>query len=143
MGAGLDGVAAGQHSDLTASADTTSPLRVVVLTLLALDGVLCAIAAAFFLPLRIGTIPFPISAFIAGAVNAALVWAALHWTSSPRVAALPLWTWLGAMAVMFLGGPGEDVIFGAAGLTAYAVLLLLLVCGTLPPALVLRRHVNA
>ena len=63
-----------QHPDLT-------PLRPVVLTLLAIDGVLSAVAAAFFLPLRIGSVPFPISALISGLVNAALVWAALQWTS--------------------------------------------------------------
>ena len=65
-----------QHPDLT-------PLRPVVLTLLAIDGVLSAVAAAFFLPLRIGSVPFPISALISGLVNAALVWAALQWTSVP------------------------------------------------------------
>ena len=62
-----------QHPHLT-------PLRTVVLTLLAIDGVLSAVAAAFFLPLRIGSVPFPISALISGLVNAALVWAALQWT---------------------------------------------------------------
>ena len=41
-------------------------------------------SAAFFLPTHIGPWPFPISALIGGLVNAALVWAALQWTSSPR-----------------------------------------------------------
>lgn len=142
MGAGFHGFAARQHSDLTAPTATTDRLRVVVLTLLALDGVLCAIAAAFFLPVRIGSIPFPVSALIAGLVNAALVWAALHWTSAPRVAALPLFTWLATVAVMTLGGPGDDIVFGGAGVMQYAVLLLL-VLGAVPPALVLWRHVNS
>ncbi|MGE2689802.1 hypothetical protein [Mycolicibacterium pulveris] len=142
MGAGLDGVAARQHSDLTTPAATTDRLRVVVLTLLALDGVVCAIAASFFLPLRIGSIPFPVSALIAGLVNAALVWAALHWTSTPRVAALPLWTWLATVAVMTLVRPGDDIVFGGAGVMAYAVLLLL-VLGAVPPAVVLWRHANS
>ncbi|MGV0642432.1 hypothetical protein [Mycolicibacterium sp. XJ879] len=141
MGDRLHGVAARQHPDLTPPATTTDRLRVVVLTLLALDGVLCAIAAAFLLPLRIGSVPFPISALLAGLVNAALVWAALHWTSSPRIAALPLWTWLATVAVMFLGGPGDDVVFGGSGVMAYAVLLLL-VLGALPPAAVLWRYVT-
>ena len=65
-----------------------------MLTLLAVDGVISAVLAAFFLPLRLGSVPFPISALISGLLNAALVWAALQWTSSPRLAALPLWTWL-------------------------------------------------
>lgn len=112
-----------------------------VLTLLAIDGVLCAIAAALFLPLRLGSIPFPISALIAGLVNAALVWAALHWTSSPRLAALPLWTWLLTVALMTLGGPGDDIIFGGVGVMEYAALLLIAL-GTLPPAAVLWWRVN-
>nr|WP_207383895.1 hypothetical protein [Mycolicibacterium komanii] len=117
------------------------PRSVAVLTLLAIDGVLCAIAAALFLPLRLGSTPFPISALIAGLVNAALVWAALHWTSSPRIAALPLWTWLLTVLLMTLGGPGEDIIFGGVGVMEYAALLLIAL-GTLPPAAVLWRRVN-
>jgi hypothetical protein len=50
--------------------------------------------AIFFLPLRIGSVPFPISALLSGALNALLVWVALQWTSNPRVAALPVWAWL-------------------------------------------------
>lgn len=131
-----------QHSDLSSQATSVDYRRVLVLTLLAIDGVLCAILASFFLPIRIGTWPFPVSALIAGLVNAALVWAALHWTSSPRVAALPLWTWLLTVAGLTLGGPGDDIVFGGSGVLAYGVLLLL-VLGTLPPVAVLRRHVNA
>nr|WP_235632321.1 hypothetical protein [Mycolicibacterium rutilum] len=116
--------------------------HVAVLTLLAVDGVLCAIAAALFLPLRIGAVPFPISALIAGAVNVALVWAALHWTSSPRVAAVPLWTWLATVGVLTFGGPGDDVVFGGAGVMGYAALLLI-VLGAAPPAYLLWRHVNS
>lgn len=112
-----------------------------VLTLLAVDGVLCAVASAMFLPLRLGSTPFPISALIAGLVNAALVWAALHWTSSPRIAALPLWTWLLTVFLMTVVRPGNDVLFGGAGVMEYAALLLI-VLGTLPPAAVLWRHVN-
>lgn len=110
--------------------------------MLAVDGVLCAVAAALFLPLRIGSIPFPVTALIAGLVNAALVWAALHWTPAPRVAALPLWTWLGTVALMTLGGPGDDIIFGGVGVMEYAALLLI-VLGALPPAYLLWRQVNA
>ena len=112
-----------------------------VLTLLALDGVLCAIAATLFLPLRIGTIPFPISALIAGLVNAALVWAALHWTSEPRMASLPLWTWLLTVGLLSLGGPGDDIVLGGSGIMAYAALLLIAL-GVLPPAAVLWRYVK-
>jgi len=118
-----------QHPHLT-------PLRTVVLILLAIDGVLSAVAAAFFLPLRIGSVPFPISALISGLVNAALVWAALQWTSSPRVAAVPLWSWLLTVAGLTFGGPGDDIVFGGVGVMEYAPLLLI-VLGAVPPALVL------
>jgi hypothetical protein len=133
-----DGVAyllARQHPHLT-------PPRPVVLTLLAIDGVLSALAAAFFLPLRIGSVPFPISALLSGLVNAALVWVALQWTSSPRVAALPLWFWLLTVAGLTFGGPGDDIVFGGVGITEFAPLLLI-VLGALPPAWLLWRHVRA
>jgi hypothetical protein len=124
-----------QHPDLT-------PLRPVVLTLLAINGVLSAVAAAFFLPLRIGSAPFPISALLSGLLNAALVWAALQCTSSPRVAALPLWCWLLTVAGLTFGGPGDDIVFGGVGIMEYAPLLLI-VLGALPPAALLWRHVRA
>ena len=124
-----------QHPDLT-------PLRPVVLALLAIDGVLSAVAAAFFLPLRIGSVPFPISALISGLVNAVLVWAALQWTSVPRVAALPLWCWLLTVAGLTFGGPGDDIVFGGAGIMEYAPLLLI-VLGALPPALLLYRRTRS
>ncbi len=98
--------------------------------------------ASLFLPIRVGSWPFPVSALVAGLVNAALVWAALHWTSSPRTAALPLLAWLLTVAVLSLGGPGDDIVFGGTGILAYGALLLLAL-GTLPPAAVLWRHVNA
>ena len=121
-----------QHPHLT-------PLRTVVLILLAIDGVLSAVAGAFFLPLRIGSVPFPISALVSGLVNAALVWAALQWTSSPRVAAVPLWSWLLTVAGLTFGGPGDDIVFGGVGVMEYAPLLLI-VLGAVPPALVLYRR---
>ncbi|MCV7330009.1 hypothetical protein H7J81_07835 [Mycobacterium cookii] len=118
---------------------TAPAFRVVVLTLLAVDGVLSAIGGALLLPSYIGAIPFPISALISGLVNAALVWATQLWTTSVRFAALPLWTWLATVAAMCLGGPGHDIIFGGRGLMAYSPLLLL-VLGAGPPFWVLLRH---
>jgi len=104
--------------------------------------VLSAVAAAFFLPVRIGSVPFPISALVSGLVNAALVWAALRWASSSRLAALPLWCWLLTVAALTFGGPGDDIVFGGVGIMEYAPLLLI-VLGALPPAYVLWRHVRA
>ncbi len=135
MGDRLARLTARQHPDLTR-------LRFAVLTLLAIDGVLSAVAAAFFLPVRIGSVPFPISALISGLVNAALVWAALQWTSTPRAAALPLWTWLLTIGGLTFGGPGDDIVFGGVGVMEYAPLLLI-VLGALPPALLLWRRVRA
>jgi hypothetical protein len=100
------------------------------------------VAAALFLPFRIGPVPFPISALFGGLVNAGLVWAALQWTSAPRLAALPLWCWLLTVAGLTFGGPGDDIVFGGVGIMEYAPLLLI-VLGALPPALVLWRHVRA
>jgi hypothetical protein len=135
VGARLARRTARQHPDLT-------PLRSVVLTLLAIDGVLSAVAAAFFLPLRIGSVPVPISSLLSGLINAGLVWAALQWTSAPRLAALPLWTWLLTVAGLTFGGPGDDIVFGGVGVMEFAPLLLI-VLGALPPALVLWRRVRA
>ncbi|OBF34102.1 hypothetical protein A5724_18020 [Mycobacterium sp. ACS1612] len=135
MGGRVARLTARQHSHLT-------PLRRLVLTLLAVDGVLSAIAAAFLLQFRLGAVPFPVSALISGFVNAALVWAAMQWTDSPRVAALPLWCWLLTVAGLTFGGPGDDIVFGGVGVMEYAPLLLI-VLGALPPALLLWRRVRA
>lgn len=114
-------------------------VRFVVMSLLAVDGVLCAVATALLLPAYVGSAPFPVSALIGGVVNAALVWAGLHWTASPRLAALPLWTWLVTVAAMTLGGPGDDLIFGGRGVMAYGVLVMI-VLGATPPAWLLWRR---
>lgn len=113
--------------------------RFVVLMLLSVDGVLSAVTAALFLPSYIGRFPFPISALISGLVNAALVWAATHWTRSLRLAALPLFAWLLTVAGMSLGGPGDDFILAGRGVMAYGAPLLI-VLGAGPPAWLLWRR---
>lgn len=110
----------------------------VVLAILAFDGVLSALAGAFLLPLRLGPVPFPVSGVLSGLLNAALVWAAGCWTSSRRLVALPLWTWLATVALLSLGGPGRDVIFGGPGIMGFSVLLFMIL-GALPAAMMLRR----
>ena len=135
MGGRFARVGARQHPDLSLSPDDTRAVRAVVLTLLAVDGVISAVLAAFFLPLRLGSVPFPISALISGLLNTALVWAALQWTSSPRLAALPLWTWLATVAGFTFPGPATTQC--SARMWA---LLLLIVLGALPPALLLYRR---
>ena len=114
------------------------PNQTVVLALLALDGVLSAVAGALLLPIHLGPVPFPVSAVVSGLVNATLVWAAGYCTESTRLAAVPLWAWLGTVAVLTFGGPGGDIVFGGPGIMAYSVLLFL-VLGALPGVLVLRR----
>jgi hypothetical protein len=108
------------------------------LAMLAVDGILSALAGALLLPSYIGSIPFPISGLISGLLNAALVWAAARWTRSPRVAALPLWMWLLTVAVISMGGPADDIILGGQGLMRYGALLLI-VLGVAPPVWVLWR----
>lgn len=149
MGTRIDPLADRQRPNLTetkpraVSGEETSAtdpaIRFVVLALLAVDGILSALAAALFLPSYIGSMPFPVSALISGLVNAALVWAASRWTTSPRGAALPLWTWLLTVAVLSLGGPGGDIILGGAGVLAYGALFLI-VLGAVPPVWVLWRR---
>ncbi len=146
MGYRLDTLPSRQRSDLTetrrarpAKTRRADPLFGRRLALFAVDGVLSALAGALLLPFYIGSIPFPISALISGLVNAALVWAAGRWTSSPRLAALPLWTWLLTVAVISIGGPGDDVILDGRGVLAYGALLLV-VLGVAPPAWVLWRR---
>jgi hypothetical protein len=149
MGADVHRLAVGQRPELTATKPrdrqidetgaTDRVIRIAFLTLLAVDGVISAVGGALLLPSYIGSVPFPISAFISGLLNAALVWAAGRWTTSARLAALPLWTWLLTVLGMCVGGPGHDVIFGGRGVLAYSPLLLL-VAGAVPPYWVLRRR---
>lgn len=118
---------------------TDPAIRGIVLTLLAVDGVLSALTGALLLPLYLGSVPFPISGLISGLLNGALVWAAGRWTNSPRLAALPLWTWLLTVGVISMGGPGDDIILGGQGLMAYGALVLI-VLGVVPPVWVLWRR---
>lgn len=150
MGDRFLGGPVGQRSDLTAVKSPIRPatrdsgsgraLRIVVLTLLAVDGVLSALAGALLMPSYIGTVPVPVSALISGCVNAALVWAALRWTPSARLAALPLWTWLLTVFLLTLDGAAtDDRILDGLGVLRYSALLLI-VLGAAPPLLVLRRR---
>lgn len=125
---------------LTATGTAAPAIRIVVLTLLAVDGILSAVAGAMLLPAYVGPVPVPVSALISGLVNAALVWAAGWWTQSARVAALPLWTWLITIAVMSLGGPGDDCVLAmTCGGPGYRALLLI-VSGVALPVWVLWRR---
>jgi hypothetical protein len=115
--------------------------RPIVLALLTFDGVLSALAGALLLPLYLGSVPFPISALVCGLVNAALVWAALQWTTSTRVAAAPLWAFLATVLVLTFGGPGGDAVFRGPGVMDFRSLLFIVV-GAVPAATVLWRRQN-
>jgi hypothetical protein len=112
--------------------------RGLVLGLLAVDGVISAILGGLFVQIRLGGVPFPISALISGLVNALLVWAGLQWTASLRLGAVALWTWLLTVAVMTLGGPGGDVVFGGPGFDEWSAAVMLGL-GVLPAGIVLWR----
>lgn len=130
---------AGQIAGASATGPADAAFRIVVLTLLAVDGVLSAIAGALLLPVHVGSTPFPISGLISGLVNVTLVWAARRWTTSARLAALPLWTWLLTVAALTVGGPGGDIILSGPGLLVFSPVLLI-VLGLTPPVWVLLRR---
>ncbi|BBY31323.1 hypothetical protein GCM10023114_36250 [Mycolicibacterium sediminis] len=111
----------------------------MVLGVLTFDGVLSAVAGSMFLPLFVGAIPLPISGLVSGALNLALVWAAWQWTSSVRVAALPLWAWLVTVVGLSLGGPGGDIVFGGPNIMA-AGPLVMLALGLAPPLVLISRR---
>lgn len=123
---------------MTAESPVQSLWPRVMLGLLAVDGVLSAIMGAFLLPAHLGRIPFPVSALLSGLLNVVLVWAAGYWTGGGRLAGLPLWTWMATVAVLALGGPGGDIIFGGSGIMGFS-LILLMALGALPAAVLLRR----
>jgi hypothetical protein len=136
-----------QHPDLTGPEPTDDSrrksvdavLRIVVLTLLAVDGVISAVLGAVFLQVHIGRTPFPISALISGLVNMLLLWVGLQWTPSVRLAALPVWTFLLTLAVTTFGGPGGDVLFGGPGFDEWSAAVLLIL-GVLPAVVLVWRR---
>ena len=109
----------------------------MLIAALAFDGVLSAVAGALFLPFYLGSVPLPISSLLSGLLNAALVWAALQWTSVTRLAGAPLWTFVATVVVMTFGGPGDDVVFDGNSPLRF---ILFVVLGAAPPAFLLWRN---
>ena len=109
----------------------------MLIAALAFDGVLSAVAGALFLPFYLGSVPLPISSLLSGLFNAALVWAALQWTSVTRLAGAPLWTFVATVVVMTFGGPGDDVVFDGNSPLRF---ILFVVLGAAPPAFLLWRN---
>ncbi|MBY6411679.1 hypothetical protein HQ346_12980 [Rhodococcus sp. BP-252] len=102
------------------------------LAVLIFDGFLCGVLSVLFLPTYLGSIPFPVSALLAGVANVALLFAARKVAERPAAIASPLIGWgVGVLLCMF-GGPGGDVLLLADWRTA-----LLLVGGAVPPGILL------
>jgi hypothetical protein len=122
---------------------------VVALTLTALtvEAVVLAGLEVFFLPLRFdgtllpnvtGNPPFPITALLAALTTPWLVAMAGGVTHRMVLAGLPLWAWLGTLAVLGVTGNSTE---GQIVLEDWR-LLLLLAGGALPAAVALGRAVG-
>ncbi|WP_280357708.1 hypothetical protein [Nocardia otitidiscaviarum] len=133
----------------------------VIAALLVLDGVVTLVLEALFLPIYLGradvaaaqpttaqaaalaadltagSIPFPITAFIAAVVNVLLLKGMSTITDRLGVIALPLTAWTLSYLLLTFGGPGGDVLFINDWPT-----LALLVCGLLPAGLYLYYLAN-
>lgn len=102
----------------------------VVLALLIIDGAVVGVLSVFFLPLWIGGVPFPLSAFLAGYVNLLLVRTAAKHTERSWLVAAPLLAWGAAVAILALGDMGGNATVPADWRGA-----LLVAVGVLPSAM--------
>ncbi|MET0196881.1 hypothetical protein CH289_15430 [Rhodococcus sp. RS1C4] len=102
------------------------------LAVLIFDGFLCGVLSILFLPTYLGSVPFPVSALLAGAANVALLFAARKVAEEPVAVASPLIAWFVAVLLCMFGGPGGDVLLLADWRTA-----VLLLGGLVPPGVLL------
>ena len=107
-----------------------SGIKASIVGALVLDGFRCAVTAVLFLPLFLGSTPFPVSGVLAGIVNVILVRVAFSVTHSVSRASLPVAGFFVGLVLAMLGGPGGDVLVVADWRT------LVLVAGGLLPAVV-------
>ncbi|MFR9729909.1 hypothetical protein ACL03H_11825 [Saccharopolyspora sp. MS10] len=105
----------------------------LVFAFLLLDAVVLALAELLFLPLWIGSTPFPITTAVAAVTTPLLVSEAGRLAPRRRVAAAPLVVWFATVFVFGLFGPGGDVVLLGDDLRT----LLLIGAGTLPSAMML------
>ncbi|MCX2733260.1 hypothetical protein OOZ19_23710 [Saccharopolyspora sp. NFXS83] len=105
----------------------------LVFGFLLLDAVVLALVELLFLPLWIGSVPFPITTAVAAVTTPLLVSAAGRLSASRRVAGAPLVAWFATIFVFGLFGPGGDVMLLGNDWRA----LLLIGAGTLPSAMML------
>jgi hypothetical protein len=106
----------------------------ITLVVLVFDAVALATVELFYLPLRVGATPLPITILLAAVTTPWLVRSAAELGGPRLMAAVPLVVWLLAIGVLGVGGPGGDVLLAADWRSG-----LLLVGGTLPAAVALGR----
>ncbi|WP_067652849.1 hypothetical protein [Nocardia harenae] len=118
----------------TATRPLFTALAPIILVVLAVDALLTLVLEVLYLPSYIGSVAFPISAVIAGAVNVGLVYAAGTVSSRVGLRLLPLLVWTLGFLICATSGPGGDVLLGSNWQT-----LLLLFCGLVPPMVYVAR----
>ena len=106
----------------------------ITLVVLVADAAGLAVVELLYLPLRVGTVPFPITILLAAVSTPWLVRSAAE-LGGPRMAAVPLVVWVLTLGVL-VAGPGGDVLFPMDWRSA-----LLLAGGMFPAAVVLGRAV--
>jgi hypothetical protein len=106
----------------------------ITLVVLVFDSLALAAVELLYLPLRVGTVPAPITILLAAVTTPWLVRIAAELGGPRVVPAIPLVVWVLALGVLGLGGPGGEVLFPADLRSA-----LLLGGGLLPAAVVLGR----
>ena len=104
------------------------------LVVLVFDAAALAMVELFYLPLRVGAAPFPITIVLAAVSTPWLVHSAAQLGGPRLTAAVPLGVWLLVIGVLGVGGPGGDVLLAADWRSG-----LLLAAGTVPAAMALGR----
>lgn len=110
-------------------------LAPIILVVLTADALITLVLEVLYLPTYLGSVAFPISALVAGAVNIGLVYAASTVTDRIGLQLLPLIAWTLGFLVCATSGPGGDVLLGSTWQT-----LLLLLCGLVAPMIYLSRR---
>lgn len=90
-----------------------SPAAVGTLLVLVLDAVLLAALELLYLPLRAGPVPLPLTVLLAAVTTPWLVRSAAELDGPSSIAAAPLVTWVVAVMVFGVAGPGGDVLLPA------------------------------
>lgn len=106
----------------------------ITLVVLVFDAFALAAVELLYLPLRLGTVQWPITILLAALSTPWLVRSAAGLGGPRVVAAVPLVVWVLALGVLGLGGPGGDVLFPDDWRT-----VLLLAAGLFPAVAMLGR----